>query len=113
MTFEKYIETPYATLFSTENLLGKDKDFYDKFNKKAEEIVVRKRLDGFIVRFLYESDCNGSASPTACKKIAELIKKSGETFALSYAAHVGPNETENIIKFLEECHAKKSRMEWS
>ena len=87
-------------------------DDYKLFNKIANAMLARKRLDEDIVAFLFMPDTTGNIPHKTCKKIFDLIKNidyTGKGF--QYAAYQN-KDYEQFKKFLKECYFYRRKMRW-
>lgn len=68
-----------------------DKEFYNAFDKKANQILSDSRFkdeDSDILEFLFASDIDGSITYKTAKKIYNLIKDDNQHFGLGYFSPV-------------------------
>ncbi len=86
-------------------------------DRKAEEIINRKKLDleyKDVLDFLYTPDDEGgSVSHRTCKKIADLLDKINlKHKCFRYTAH-SHNDYAEFKEFLRDCYSHRKKMRWS
>lgn len=109
--FDEMFGKHYYTLRYCHN-----EDDFAAFNEKAIKILSEDRFkqeDEDIIKFLYDSDIQGSVSHKTCKKIYDLIKDIdfGKKI-FTYAAYSDGKDYEHFKDFLLECYKYKRKMRW-
>lgn len=104
---EHYATSFFATVSTKVTRCSLEEDF-NMFSKKANEIIIKNKLDEDIVDFLYEPDTNGKIHYKICKKIYDLIKdvKSNKCYRTE-------NDFEIFKEILLSCYKTRSYMRWS
>lgn len=85
---------------------------YRWFERVANKMIARKKLDEDVLDFLFQGDCSGSVTHKTCKKIYDLIKdidfgKKG----FRYGAYQH-NDYDEFKEFLLECYRHRRKMRW-
>jgi len=108
--YDKEFGKHYETLTS-----GYGKEFYEKFDKKTNEILSHERFkqeDEDIIDFLFAPDTDGKISYKTCKKIYDLITDiKYDNLQLRYVVQSN-NDWEDFKELLKKCYLNKSNLIW-
>lgn len=107
----------YEKLFSSEMMCVHDSEerekMFENFNRETDRLMTKHKLSKRIVRFLYESDCEGKCSPTACKAIYDVIKGYDDKICYGYAGRPNCARFSTLKALFLECAEMKSYLEWN
>lgn len=108
--------THYEKLYSSEMMCagGKERErLLVEYDKETECLIKQHKLSRRIVNFLYESDCDGKCSPSACKAIYEVIKDYDDEICYGYPGRPDCARFSTLKALFLECAEMKSYLEWS
>lgn len=94
-------------------LIGKARtDFFEKFDKKTEQLIQERKVDIKIVDFCLQTDCGGNINYGACKNILKAIGDYTDNLAYGYAAYAD-HDWDKLKAILQDCVETKSPLVWS
>lgn len=106
----------YAKLSTPEMMFAFDSNereqIFDEFDREAERLIKKHKISKRAVDFLWQSDCEGKISPSACKTIYAAIKGYDDNICYGYAGRKDCAMFSDLKSLFKECCDNNSYLVW-
>lgn len=90
-----------------------DNQFYEDFDSKTEQLLIKKAVSVKLVDFCLQSDVEGAIRYGACKQLLKIIGNYDDDILYGYAGRKDCAMFKDFKTILQECADKKCDMVWS
>ena len=87
-------------------------EFYNRYNKKTDELIKEKLITAEIANFCYQSDCEGSIDKRQAKEIYEKIKNYEDNICYGYAGLPDCAMFSDIKNIFKDCAENGKKIKW-
>lgn len=103
----------YDELSKSLTLFGKEReDFIKEYDRRLEKADEEFQVSEELLDFLYESDCEGKATPKQCRQIYKIIKDYNDNIIYGYAGRKDGATFEDFKNIVQDCAKRNVQLRW-